>query len=235
MYFFNFIMVKKGAPYYGRKARRTVKKWAPTVAKYGPTGLALAKAVIPYLPFNAEYKLHEVTDTALDLSTDPNTTGQCVSLCTPVQGLTQSTRIGSSIRATSIYIRGQIKCNASATQTFVRVALVRDTKCGGVLPDMDAAVWNSNSMVSMRNIQFGSRFKVMYDRVFGFGATGTDTTRFFKIYKKLSRRAGKLEFDGNAGTVADLSSQNYILCMWSTEATNVPTVTYHSRVRYLDN
>lgn len=214
-----------------RAALRYRKKFNK-YAKFGRMALGdaryVANKIRPFLPFNAEYKDNTLTETIT--VTDAVTFR---TLLSPVRGLLKNNRIGSQVRATSLSYRYSINIHASATDTIVRVMFLVDTMCNGAVPTA-TDVLTAESVNGMRNTSFGARFHVFRDRTHVL-STGDRGKVFVKGYIKLPRRYGRVEFDSNAGTVADITSNNLLMLVIADEVTNDPAFTAVVRTRYLDN
>lgn len=163
---------------------------------------------------------------------------QVTTMLDPVQGFTNSTRIGDEISAYRINLRGVIEANAaSAGNTqLVRVVLLQSKE--GFVPSTTAVtttnqLWVGNNAVyaplSAYDEANRKHFTILYDKTF---ATDTNSQKqvLFNINKKISRPT---RFDLGGSTVAK-QGQLY-LCMTSNYGTgSAPQVTFYSRISYKD-
>ncbi len=126
-----------------------------------------------------------------------------------VQGLTESTRIGDKITVKSLAMRIQIKLAAlEADGTSVRLLVVYDRRPLGA----DATIiqmLNSDGITSLYNTNgpVKGRFQFLADRTITFSSTEGEWNDKFYMKKDLI-----IEYDGNAGTIADVEKGNFLIC-----------------------
>lgn len=192
-------------------------------AKTAVTALAIAKQVKDMV--NVEYK-------ALDNTASPNmtTTYQVDNLNVIPTGDTSSGRDGDKVRCKSILIQGNVKQNASATQTTCTFGLLLWKRPNGnTLAPSD--VFKENSTYSPRTIAKMQDYKILCRWTYSFSSTGS-RVRAFKKYLKVNI---PMKYDGSLGTIAQQMENGLYLFYMSDEVTNVPEITYYTRIRYLDN
>lgn len=214
---------------YARRPYRRPYRQAPRASKfvqYASTAVAaynMAKKLKGVI--NSELKHHDATS-----STAISSTGLVVHLSDIAQGDSESTRDGRSILPKSIYLQGHYVMNATASRTSIRTVLILDRR-----PDAGAPTWTdvyeSADVNSLRNISSDQgRFRVLYERT----DTLTDGGKEISLWKKfvpISRVHCK--FDGTAAT--DTSQNAFYLLQVSSEATNTPSQSLQSRLRFYDN
>lgn len=179
---------------------------------------------------NVEFKNHDLTFN----STIPDAAGTIQQLTNINIGDTTNTRDGSSIKLTSFFIRGIVKMNASATATTVRLMLVQDKQTNEAIYNINkllSDVSASDSVHSVYNLDSKFRFRVLWDKVFTLSDNGRQIIHF-QYHKKLNM---KMRYDGTGGGMGDITSNSLSLVRISDEATNVPTGTWVTRIRYIDN
>lgn len=118
-----------------------------------PMGLAVqanAKANYALSQLNTEKK---VKDGAISVS--PPITGSIQLLNGLAQGITNTTRIGDSVRFTNLALRIRMDGHAT-TDSIVRLMLVRDKAPNGGLPSM-ASLLNTVDVKSFRNLDWIKR------------------------------------------------------------------------------
>lgn len=149
------------------------------------------------------------------------------------QGAGEDERIGNQVKLFSVQIRGRIVINASATQTFVRIALILDNAADGDYLN-GSQIWNYVSsgvyIDAIRRSDYNTRIKVLTDRVYHLDSTNKKEV-FFTIYKKLS---AKVEFSGTSSALSDIVKNNLMLYTVSNEPTNAPTVYFNTKLSYTD-
>lgn len=190
--------------------------------------LALAKHVKGLV--NVEFKENVVSNTATAISA----TAFISSLDVMAQGDTDATRSGNLIRVKSIQWEGFATIHASAANTSLRIMVILDKQSNGANPGLSDILNDpsaGDAIVSSRNIDGMHRFVVLYDRKFVLSQTGQGIVKW-KFYKKCSL---PIRYDGNAGDITDLASNNILLVMVSNEPTNSPAITHSGRIRFIDN
>ncbi len=150
------------------------------------------------------------------------------------EGTGPGQREGQQVRWHNLIVQVILSSNNSAENpAAIRLMLVHDKQTNGaffgsgdVLND-PAAVSN---MVSQYNNTQSKRFNILRDKTV---SVSTDPK-----YKKFTWRV-KLnqvqKFDGTGAGIADIASSSLALMYFSTNATNQPTITYSSRLFYVDN
>ncbi len=127
-----------------------------------------------------------------------------------------------------------ISQHATAVNTQMRCMIVHDKQTNEAIytaADLLQDVTVSDSIVAPRNLDFGRRFQVLYDKVHVFSDSGSTNT-VKKVYKKLNI---KLRFDGSTPSIADLTQSSLSLFLISNEPSNTPLITFFVRLRYVDN
>lgn len=185
--------------------------------------------------------------------TDANT-ATITSLCTPVPGTGFTNRIGTKIKATSIYIRGHISNTQALTATGVpasnapahqvRCTVVIDYQPNGQDPAI-TDVFTNATPISQLNLYNRDRFKILMEKTWVFdpilvdstvgGASAVNQIRTVKMFKKC---AIPVFFNaGVAGTVADLQSNNIVMIWqsdWPAALTGNDVATLETRIRFVD-
>ncbi len=181
---------------------------------------------------NVEYKVATTTGVNTTL---PDGVGTIVELTNLSQGDTTNTRDGSSVKFTSWDFKGIVKINASATiDSFINVMLVEDRQTNSAIyttAQLLSSVVNVTSVVTQLNINNKFRFHIHRRWILPLSIAGK-SSHVLKFHKKLDM---KVRYDANAGDITDLASRSLSLVFISSEATNVPTITFSNRLRYLDN
>jgi hypothetical protein len=186
----------------------------------------LAKAGFKYL-FNVEDKYDDV-----NVATTVNSTGFVMLLNGLVQGTTVSTRIGDSVRFVRSVWNYSFTVSLAATTTFVRLIMFRDSQPDGAAPNAFVNLLMSSSYNALYNPNYANRFYVYYDVIHALNSQSDQT-----IVKDGSTKMGfHTRYGlGNAGTVADISTNSYYLLAISDQATNVPNLSLNVRMMFVDN
>ncbi len=190
--------------------------------------LKIAKGVAALL--NVEFYHQDVTRTASAI-TQTMVIDQLTNLS---QGDTNITRTGDQVKYTSLEIKGILTLHASATTSQIRFLIVKDKQTNGaqftagqLLHDVTA----NDILVSPRNLDNSHRFVIMHDQMFSLSASGRQSINF---YKKLHMNL-RIRYGTNAGDITDLNSDSLFTIFIANEATNTPTVTHFTRLRFIDN
>jgi hypothetical protein len=154
-------------------------------------------------------------------------------ICTPVQGTAFFNRIGTRIKVKSIYIRGYVShttaqvtplANFASPVFMVRVSLVLDFQPNGLNPGI-TDIFTNVGPTNMINLYNRDRFRILKEKTFVFDpyivsntvdqsiASTVNQIKPFKMYKKCNL---PVFFNtGNAGTAADIASNNLLLVVQS--------------------
>nr|UOF78339.1 capsid protein [Cressdnaviricota sp.] len=212
---------------YRRYSKRRYKRYG-YFGKFGShmgSAWYMAKKALSLINIERKY-----LDTVADAT--PSTTEAFVLLNGMVTGDTGQTREGQSIRMDSLLVRYQLTLNASATITAVRAIILLDTQPNAAAPTAAQVLDTTGSMVSPLNIDYGSRFKIISDKVFGLDNVSKKIIEF-KRFIKLKDHAKYNT--ANNGTIADITTNSLYLMHYSSEVTNTPTLSYFIRLRFIDN
>jgi hypothetical protein len=179
---------------------------------------------------NTEFK-H--IDTYVSNSPDNSTvdTTFVSSVCDSAEGDTEVARSGLSIKAQTFVLSGQVVKHTSATETVVRIMLIKDLRqTASTRPSTSTVLETSSGFLvnNMLNWQYAGRFKVLADiRV----VTSTDKpVGVFGINLPLK---GHITYSGATSTA--YQSNGHFVVAASDQNTNVPTVTWSSRLTFTDN
>lgn len=179
---------------------------------------------------NVEYKFNDVQLTSVGVTTTHNIM-QCSNID---QGLTDITRNGNSIKAVSFEYRMVIKQNETATQSQLRIIVIKDKQTNGVIyaaNDLLADVSSFDAIVAPFDPNNKYRFTVLSDRVVSLQDSGKKTA-YIKWRTSLN---DKIRYDASANDITDLTSSSFSIFIISNEVTNSPVVTAFARLRYVDN
>ena len=154
------------------------------------------------------------------------------------QGNGESQRIGRAISNASLHIDGTISLLTQAIGQEIKIIVVKDTQTNGApLTPGSVMIGNVNSF---RNLEWLTRYQVLYSRVFTLNPSitldaannviGNNPRRNFSINVKLT---GSTTFDGTTADVSDITDCSYHLLACSTNsAAQGLRVDYLSRFRY---
>lgn len=170
---------------------------------------------------------------ATGFTVDPNTTGAVVALTAIATGDTTTTRAGRQVILKKIIASGIVTRHASASNSHVRMMIVRDN-IGNTTPPAIADLFTSvtqfaDNKPQIETSQVRQRFTVLMDKWFQMDTGGSGLTKTFKFRKVLNTRC---YFTGSAST--DGGTNNLYLFIASNEATNDPVVNASCEVLWVN-
>lgn len=190
--------------------------------------------VMSYLP--ALKALINVEDKYIDtqsLATSVGTTPTQILLNGCTQGTTPNTRVGISIKCVNLEVILTYKIDdaATATPTNLRSVIVRDLQCNGATFGA-TTYWVSANYYSFTNVSNQQRFYTFYDEIITLSPNGPESL--------VARAVIPLGFhvdygSGNAGTIADISTNALIWMCVSDDNVNTPSVDANFRLWFVDN
>lgn len=220
---------RKRRPYRPRR-RRGGSNWFSsayrTVAKHTNWGTMWQAIQDIKSLINVEKKWLDVTSTGT-VGTTPG-----VSHLTNIpQGDTQNTRDGVSAKLTQLFLKFQLVMDPSVATTRTRIVVVHDCNDnGGVAPTFTQVFQAANTLAPRNLLQgAGERFKILYDGLISQSASSNNVIS----WKKVLRLQNHVKWSGALGT--DTTVGHIYLFTVSDQATTTPTLSYYSRVRYVDN
>ncbi len=157
-----------------------------------------------------------------------------------VQGLTSSTRIGSKVTLESISWRFTLTLPADATPSpsdSVRLFVIWDKSCKGAVTTFTDAYQSAGDINVFRSLEHTSRFKILLDKRFDLnpmGGPGATDTSFEVATHGTFFWTGHIpiQYDGNAGTVADVTENN--VGVFAISKAGLAALAGTMRVRYCD-
>lgn len=175
---------------------------------------------------NTEKKVVDVVSTGVAISSTPS----FVLLNGLATGTDRTDRVGDSVKMLFEMLRIKATIHASATGTTIRVILLRDKQTNAALPTASQLFESSTNILSPLSLTWGKRYQVYCDKWVKLNQDFPEKT--FMCKRKLSFHT---KYGGNTTAITDISTNSYILVLWSDEATNTPTVEYYNRMRFVDN
>ncbi len=177
----------------------------------------------------------ELKVSGIAFAVDPNSTGSTVNLLPSGQGLDSNNRIGDKVQPIMIEARGVVTLHASATDSRIRMVIVRDNFNTGTLPSI-ASLYSSATLfidnkAAIGDAQSRARFTILWDKMVVMDSGGHGLTQHFKFKRKLARKP--VLYTGTAGT--DEGEGQICLMLASNEATNDPVLSASSKIWYTDD
>ena len=212
-------------PYRKTRYRKRPSRKSPGYLDTASRALAVAYAVKKLI--NVEY--HTKTT---DFTIDPSSSGAVVNLTAIAQGDNIDNRQGDKLRLKYISVRGTIFMHASATQSRVRMLILRDNNGSTTQPAITdlfstVTVFGQNKN-KLGDPQRNSRFSVLFDKMLM-----VDTDRPQYSFNWSSQLDHHVFFTGVATT--DEGKGHLYLFISSNEASNDPIVTADAMVKWIDN
>lgn len=213
--------------YYKTKyGKRNAGRWNI----YGRAGKQLAKDVWTLKNLiNVEFKSSDIYNST---QTAP-LAGALVLVNHLTKGDDYNNRDGRQVRFKSLFLNGRVIMHASATHTAVRMVVFIDKQPNGVVPTATdvLSTATTNLIDAFRNLNNRKRFVILKDARYTLNTDYPE--KQIKYYKKLDMKT--IYDDGDAGTIADITT-NALYVMWiSDEGTWVPDVRVPARLRFIDN
>lgn len=208
---------------YKQKSGTNKSTWAGAIA-------SVAKPLIKYY-LNPEYKVKEVDAGPQGIGN----TAQFFLLNNLIQGTDYNQRVGRTIKMTKISIRGTTTINAASTANqYMRIMLVV-SKFPNTTAPTSATLFGSaaGDVNCFLNLDYRKYYKILYDqRIF---ISPDYDSKMVDIELPLGQGIHTVYNGGNANTIADIMNNAVYLVAYSDQATNIPTLDWISRIRYLDN
>lgn len=221
---------------YGRRRPYSSRpSYGQYVSKAASTGLGVVKALsmakaagagVSYLMGLVNSEMYKFDFAQTDT---PANTGLITHITGMAQGDTDSSRSGNSIYVRGLLLRYTSTINASATNTFVRVMVVRDNQQVGDNVPTVANVLDSLTVISPLNNETVGRFSVIYDKVHTL-QVANNTAGYVKQYFKMNSHVRY-----NGAGASDIQKNGLYVLTLSSEATNTPSVAWQTRLFYRDN
>lgn len=234
---------KRGFRKVGKRRFRRVNRPAKMVTGKDPTPYPLQllnKGASMYSTLSALTKqvaglarMINTEDKYIDLTTSStvSSTGTVFALNGVAQGLTDITRIGNKIRGKDVLCRGVFAINASATNTLIRAILFCDKQYNGADPAV-SDVLGSASVLAPLNRDNTERFVILKDQLISLVVSQDNAQKTTKWYKTIPWH---MYYSGTDATDASLQTNALCILLLSNEATNVPSFSIISRVKFYDN
>lgn len=204
-----------------RHRNQFVKRPFYTMAK----DLAFIKGLV-----NSEFKAIDTTFVGQNISN----LGTVYLLNGCQKGTNYDQRDGRSLKVKSLWCSSACVRNVTTGPSIVRLIWFVDKQPSGATPAV-TDVLASASIYAPRNLSNKKRFFVLKEKILSVSSTGGKEKVIHKpVYKALDMHTA---YDnGNAGTIADISSNAIFLLAISDQATsNYPLISFYNRIRFVDN
>lgn len=163
--------------------------------------------------------------------TTPGTAITYQSVFNPTQGTGSGSRYGDRCYINSIQLRWYANAQSSTNVNYLRVCLVWDKQPNGALPTSPQP-FDAATLVSFKDPDFSNRFMILRDWRIQLGYSPTLGLSPFQDYYKKCGSSFMTTFNGNAGTIADITSGALILVTFGNDNTNKPTMEYNVRIMF---
>lgn len=176
---------------------------------------------------NTEFKSR---DTAV--ANTVSTSGTVISINSTAEGNGIENRSGEVARMKSVQWKLEItKSTSNSKWDFVRCMLVLDKQPNEALASVTDIIETADE-VAFRSLSHRKRFVILHDKMFVLDDKSCQAI-YDEYYRKIDLRT--IYDAGNAGTIADITSNALLLVIIGEEATNFSTVGGNVRVRFVDN
>ncbi len=198
---------------------------------YGDAQKALTIARSVKRLLNVEIKNHDVQQTAEAISNSVVIT----QLSNIPSGDTTNSRDGAQVKMVGLDMSFHLQQNASAiAATFIRLMVVLDKQTNQVIYGIDDLLEDvsvNDVITTPRNLDNKNRFLILYDRVFVLSKGGTNGA----VVRKYIKKDVLLRYDASTPSIADMTQNSLSFVQLSSEGTNVPSITFFGRLRFIDN
>ncbi len=146
-------------------------------------------------------------------------------------GTSSVTRNGQSIKMLRMEFRYNLAINILSTNPqTARVVVFKDRQSNASAPTA-TDVFPASS-VSSRVVGYLDRFQILYDETITLSPNGQEiqvasTILGLNVHEKFNA--------GTAGTIADITENSLYLMFYSDNGSNFPSITYYSRIYFVDN
>lgn len=210
-----------------KSRKRTYRRKGPVKRSNVNARVAgLEKSVRKLAIKEAKMKETKFLDAAAN-GTTVTTTATVNGIFTLPVGTGDSQRVGNRVWMKSFFLRLAVTPNATAGLNFLRFIVFKDRQCNGSAPAASDLLTSSTNYLSPLLMDNNMRFKILFDRIYTVDSDATGA-QVDKVYRKL-----KFPVEFQDTTSAAISNGLFIL-MISDQATNGPTVSYQSRLKYTD-
>lgn len=224
---------------FGNAGLQRIRGRRPTVQRQ----LKNVKKSIHRLQRDEELK-HK--DTSIGAAT-PTVAGSLVLLNNLSQGDSETARTADEIRATSIQVRGLLYndmtiTGAGASSTRVRMILFWDRQPNGAAPTVATLLDTSvaSAFFAPYNDDYQKRYKILKDVTMDFNpnwgiSAGTTQQNFGKTFHFKRRLARRVQYDGNAGTIADIQTNSLYILFLSFDDAEPMSIQGYTRFIFKDD
>lgn len=217
-----------------RQRGRPSRNKGDSVGAYFGDAWSLAKRTASGL--NEIRKLINIEEKQLEFSQASvafDTNGTVFPVSQIVQGLNYTERVGDSLKIQRIEFNYRVFKNASATNSVVRILLVRDLDCQGATPAVADIIANTASgLAPLSPYKFlnRKRFSILYDNM---SVVSTSDLAF--VDRMAMAHEGHILYLGTAANAASQGKGSLFVVAVSDEATNTPTIQFTNRITFTDD
>lgn len=160
------------------------------------------------------------------------------------QGSDYNTRIGRKTLMKSLFIRFTLvpnTANSAPNGDFARIIVFYDCQTNAAAPIASDVLTSGTDYLSPLNLNNRDRFKILHDKIIPMNANvytagaltaGDPVNKSWKIFKKMNM---EVIFGGTANTVGSIQTGSIYLMYLSAGATSYSTLSYNSRIRFIDS
>lgn len=171
-----------------------------------------------------------------------DSTSQTMCLTGMSQGDTESQRIGDSIMPKSLQFKAQLKMDTTNPSEIVRIVIFKDKDNNAGSPPGYVSLYEGETPITLRNMDLPKRFKILFDRTYSCNSTKPSIVidwfykyKMMKDFKGNYTRGDHITFTGPQDT--DTARSHVYLTIISSHADGASsaTLSYYTRLRYIDN
>jgi len=147
-------------------------------------------------------------------------------------GNTAITRNGYSTRAVDLQINITLTQSGAATNTFVRIIIVRDEQPNSAVFLGNDLMVDSTNVISLRYVPYIPRFHTYFDEIFCL----TSSNNHAAVISRTINMSFHVQYNtSNMGTIADINKNSLYLYLQSNESANFASYGVFARFSFVDN
>lgn len=186
--------------------------------------------------FKALVSTLNVEDKYIDTIVAPTAFASTAAVLTLLNGTqlgnTSVTRNGFSTKAVDLQISLYLTQSSAATNTFVRLVLVRDEQPNSAIFLGNDLMVDSTNVLSLRYVPYIPRFHSYLDQIVCL----TSSNNHAVVMSKTIRLGFHVQYNtSNAGTIADINKNSLYLYLQSNETANFASYSFYVRFSFVDN
>ena len=159
-------------------------------------------------------------------------TGTMTCLTAFAEGSDNTARDGRKVLLKSVFCRGHVTVNtAGSAGQLCRIIIFKDKIGYGATPTITNLLMSDDVDALLNPDYAGEKFEIYYDKILHLNPAGTESRPIY-FYKKLFHH---ISWTGTTNSVSYALSGHLWVYFVGNVGTNQPTITFNTRVQYIDN